>query len=195
VLYPTTKHFNPSLTASYIDGIKFLAAANVIKLFMKFQVLWFLSLILYILLGHFILLHWQLLRSYSVNVRWMNWYGALVEYYGQGKIKTLREKPGPVSLCPPQIPHGLVCKWTWASGVRGPGLTVRAIYLWRGKWPKNAFYCVDQSQCVVLHVVCVTNTGCVLFERLCNRNCYIAALSEVGYICQISHNQYLDYFL
>jgi len=25
----------------------------------------------------------------------------------QGKIKTLREKPGPVPLCPPQIPYRL----------------------------------------------------------------------------------------
>jgi len=46
---------------------------------MKFQVLRFLSLILYIFLGRFIARHWQLLRSYSVNVRWMNGGGALVE--------------------------------------------------------------------------------------------------------------------
>jgi len=42
---------------------------------MKFQVLRFLSLILYILLGLFMSWCWQLLRSYSVNVR----CGALVE--------------------------------------------------------------------------------------------------------------------
>jgi len=59
----------------------------------------------------------------------------------------------------------------------------------------NAFYCIDQSQCVVLHVACVTNTACVLFERLCNRNCHTAVLSEVGYICQTLRIQYLDYFL
>jgi len=61
-----------------------------------------------------------------------------------------------------------------------------------GKWPKNAFYCTDQSRCVVLHVACVTNTGCVLFERLGNRSCHTVVVSEVGYICQISHIQYLD---
>jgi len=44
---------------------------------MKFQVLRFLSLILY--LERYISRHWQLLRSYSVNVRWMNGCGALVE--------------------------------------------------------------------------------------------------------------------
>jgi len=42
---------------------------------MTFQVLRFLSLILYILLGRFISRHLQLLRSYSVSVR----CGALVE--------------------------------------------------------------------------------------------------------------------
>ena len=49
-----------------------------------------------------------------------------------------------------------------------------------GEVPKNAFHYIDQSQCVVLHVVCVTNTGCVL--------------SEVDHVYQISHIQYLDYF-
>jgi len=88
-----------------------------------------------------------------------------------------------------------VYKWTRASVLSGPGLTGRAIYLQWGKWPKNAFYCTDQSRCVVLHVACITNTGCILSERLCNRNCHIADLSEVGYVCQISHIQYMDYFL
>jgi len=60
---------------------------------------------------------------------------------------------------------------------------------------KIVFYCIDQSRCVVLQVACVTNTGCALFERLCNRNCQTAVLSEVGYVCQISCIQYLDYFL
>jgi len=46
---------------------------------MKFQVLRFLSLILYIFLECFISRHWQLLRSYSVNVRLPNLCGALVE--------------------------------------------------------------------------------------------------------------------
>jgi len=50
-----------------------------------------------------------------------------------GKIKTLREKPGPVPLCPPQIPYGLAYKGTWESVVKGPGLTVTAIYL---RWEK-----------------------------------------------------------
>jgi len=74
-----------------------------------------------------------------------------------------------VPLCPPQILYRLAYKCTRVSLVKGPGLTVRTIYLWWEKWPKNAFHSIDQSQCVVLHVACVTNTGCVLFERLCNK--------------------------
>jgi len=54
--------------------------------------------------------------------------------------------------------------------------TVRAIYFQWEKWPKNAFYCIDQSWCVTLHVACVTNTGCVLFERLHNSNCHTAVV-------------------
>jgi len=46
---------------------------------MKFQGLRFLSLILYILLGHFVSRHRQLLRSYSINVRLMNVCRALLE--------------------------------------------------------------------------------------------------------------------
>jgi len=46
---------------------------------MKFQVLRFLHLILYIFPSRFISHHWQLLRSYGVNGRWMNGCGALVE--------------------------------------------------------------------------------------------------------------------
>jgi hypothetical protein len=162
---------------------------------MKFQILRFLHLILYILLRHFISHHWQLLRPYSVNVRWMNGCGALVEWYWQGKIKTLQEKPGPVPPCPPQIPYGVASVLTLASVVRGPGLAVRATYIKLEKWRENAFYCIHQSQCVVLRGACVTYTGCVLFEMLCNRNCHTAVLSEVRYVCQILHIQYLDSFL
>jgi hypothetical protein len=34
-----------------------------------------------------------------------------------GKTEELREKSVPVSLCPPQIWHGLTQEWTWASGL------------------------------------------------------------------------------
>jgi len=134
----------------------------------------------------------KLIQCQCQMIEWVWSIGGLIM---TGKIKTVREKPGPMPLCLPQIPYGLAYKWTWASVVKGPGLIVTAIYLRWENWPKNAFYCTDQSQCVVLHVACIANTGCVLFEWLCNRNCHTAVLSEVGYICQISHIQHLDSFL
>jgi hypothetical protein len=35
-----------------------------------------------------------------------------------GETEELREKPGPVTLCPPQIPHKLTRAQTWAYTVR-----------------------------------------------------------------------------
>ena len=52
-----------------------------------------------------------------------------------------------------------VYKWTQASVVSGLVLTVRAMYLQWGKWPKNAFCCIYQSWCVIemtarnLHII------------------------------------------
>jgi hypothetical protein len=41
----------------------------------------------------------------------------------RGKPKIIGEKPVPVPLCPPQIPHGLTRARTQASAVRGRRLT------------------------------------------------------------------------
>jgi hypothetical protein len=51
---------------------------------------------------------------------------ATVEWYWQGKTEKLGEKPVPVPLCPPQIPHGLTRARTRASVVRGRRLTTWA---------------------------------------------------------------------
>jgi hypothetical protein len=61
---------------------------------------------------------------YSVGGRWMNEYGALVEWYWQGKTEVLGEKTVPVPLCPPQISHRLTWDRTLASAVSGRRLTV-----------------------------------------------------------------------
>jgi len=45
---------------------------------------------------------------YSVGGRWMDEYGALVEWYWQGKTEVLGENPVTVSLCPPQIPQSVL---------------------------------------------------------------------------------------
>jgi hypothetical protein len=42
-----------------------------------------------------------------------------VEWYWQGKTEELGEKPVPVPLCPPQIPHGYTRARTRDSAVRG----------------------------------------------------------------------------
>jgi hypothetical protein len=53
--------------------------------------------------------------------------GSPVEWNWQGKTEVLGEKPVPVPLCPPQIPHGLKGDWTQASAVRGRRLTAWAM--------------------------------------------------------------------
>jgi hypothetical protein len=49
--------------------------------------------------------------------------GAQVECYRQGETKAIGEKPVPVPLCPPQIPHGMTGDRTRASAVGGRRLT------------------------------------------------------------------------
>jgi hypothetical protein len=46
-----------------------------------------------------------------------------VEWNWQGKTEVLREKPVPVPLCPPQIPHRLTRDRTRVFAVRGRRLT------------------------------------------------------------------------
>jgi hypothetical protein len=53
--------------------------------------------------------------------------GAPVEWNWHGKTEVLGEKPVPVPLCPPQIPHGPTRDWTPASAVRGRRLTAWAM--------------------------------------------------------------------
>ena len=99
------------------------------------------------------------------------------------KNQNSQRKPGPVPLA---TTNPIQTGSQGNLGICGErSRTNSAIYLWCEEWPKNAFYCIDQSRCVVLHVACVTNTGCVLFERSRNRNCHTAVLSEVGYIYNI----------
>jgi hypothetical protein len=47
-----------------------------------------------------------------------------------GEIEELVQKPVPVPLCPPQIPHGLTRVQTQTFAVRGWQLTARAM-----AWP------------------------------------------------------------
>jgi hypothetical protein len=53
--------------------------------------------------------------------------GAPVEWNWQGKTEVLGEKPVPVPLCPPQIPHWLTRDRTRAAAVEGRRLTAWAM--------------------------------------------------------------------
>jgi hypothetical protein len=60
----------------------------------------------------------------TLRIPQMIWvWRAMVEWYWQGKTEELGEKPVPVPLRPPQIPHGL----TRVSAVRGRRLTTWAM--------------------------------------------------------------------
>jgi hypothetical protein len=70
------------------------------------------------------------LKAYYV-IQWWRWLFVFVfpcnwspvEWNWTGKTVLLGEKPVLVSICPPQIPHGLKQDRPWASAVRGRRLT------------------------------------------------------------------------
>jgi hypothetical protein len=74
-------------------------------------------------------------RKASYATLWWWWWllfcpfpsnGAPVEWNRQGKTEELGEKPAPVPLCPPQIPHGPTRDRTRTSAVGGQQLTAWA---------------------------------------------------------------------
>jgi hypothetical protein len=70
------------------------------------------------------------MRTYVsiLRIPQMIWvWRATVEWYWQGKTEELGDKPVPVPLCPPQIPHWLIRARTRASAVRGRRLTTWAM--------------------------------------------------------------------
>jgi len=95
---------------------------------MKFQVLRLLSLTLYILLGHFISWHWQLLRSYS---EWVCSTGRIIL---TGKNQNTQRKTWPSATLSTTNPTRTDLQVNPESVVRGPGVTVRAIYQQWEKW-------------------------------------------------------------
>jgi hypothetical protein len=66
--------------------------------------------------------------------------GAPVEWNWQGKTQELGEKPVPVPLCPPQIPHGLTRDRIRASAVGG-----RRVTAWVMARPKEQRYNYNHS--------------------------------------------------
>jgi len=55
---------------------------------------------------------------YSVGGRWMNEYGAMLEWYWQGKTEVMGENLAALSICSPQIPHERMQHWVWTQGFR-----------------------------------------------------------------------------
>jgi hypothetical protein len=62
------------------------------------------------------------------------WRATVEWYIDRRKPEKLGEKPVPVPLRPPQIPHGLTRARTWASAVRVRRLTTWAMARPRDKW-------------------------------------------------------------
>jgi hypothetical protein len=85
---------------------------------------------------------------YSSPWLYIVWAWSHVEWYWQGKDEEFGEKPVPVPLRLPQIPHGLTQAWTRSSAVRGRRLTV-----WDTERPsklhinivKESVLCIPQS--------------------------------------------------
>jgi hypothetical protein len=90
--------------------------------------------------GHHFNFYFSWIRGGSSTQAWMPTYvsilrvpqmiwvwRATVEWYWQGKTEEPGEKPVPVPLCPPQMPHGLTQARTRASAVRGRLLTTWAM--------------------------------------------------------------------
>jgi hypothetical protein len=69
--------------------------------------------------------------AYYTSPRWYMRVEGHMGRYWQGKAENLREKPVPVPLCPPQLPHGLTHVRNRTSTVRGWRLTT-----WAMAWPK-----------------------------------------------------------
>ena len=152
---------------------------------MKFQVLRFLGLVLYTLLGHFMTLTFaKIIQCWCQMNKWV-W--SIRRIILTGKNQNTQRKTWPRATLSTTNPKRTCLQVNPGIGDERSVTNSQSHLPTVGKWPKNAFYCIYQSRCVVLHVACVTNTGCVLFERLCNRNCHKALLSEVHYVCQISH--------
>ena len=87
---------------------------------------------------------------------WMNEYGALVEWYWQGKLK-YREKSCPIVSFPSQITHGLVWYRTQVFVVRGWCQTARLFarigkIVHREHLNKNFYF---KAQIFRMHEICL----------------------------------------
>jgi hypothetical protein len=92
---------------------------------------------------------------------------AMVEWYWQGKIKELGEKPVLVLLCPPQIPHGLTQVQTWTSTVRG-------------RWLTTWFMATAVSTFIFVNTVCIYHLSCVCYIPCPSHPCWFDKPSNIS---------------
>jgi hypothetical protein len=88
---------------------------------------------------------WMPIYVSILHIPQMIWvWRATVEWYWQEKTEELEEKPVPVPLCPPRIPHGLTRVRIRASAVRG-----RRLMTWAMARPSSNVTRIidDQSVC------------------------------------------------
>jgi hypothetical protein len=80
-------------------------------------------------------------------------HGAPVEWNWQGKTEVLGEKPVPVPLCPPQIPHGLTRYRPRASAVGGRRLTAWAMARPVGQVSMSDRYMYRRRAAIWFHLI------------------------------------------
>jgi hypothetical protein len=100
------------------------------------------------------------LEAYCSNPWWrrlilfvFSFNGALMEWKWEGKPELLEEKPVSVSLCPPQIPHGLSRDWNRASEVRDWRLTAYPLVSEAGPTLQAAFLVFNTRARCLAHPV------------------------------------------
>jgi hypothetical protein len=109
-------------------------------------------------------------------------------WYWQGKTEELGEKPVPVPLCPPQIPHGLTRAWIRTSVVK-----VRRLTAWAMARP--------QIYLLLIYITCqcpVPSTassieGSAIFQRIRNVrrdtiSCYAYVQKPIKPVDRIKQN-------
>jgi hypothetical protein len=139
------------------------------------------DLVFYFLQVYYLMIS-QLLRLCNTCDRWMNKYGALMEWNWQGETNILHEIPVPVPLCPPQIPQRLDWDWIRFFKVRGmawpswfDGRYRHKYFMWNNfvdcLWLRNRnimpcdksgmlWYCaLQQFWCVFSGIVPCNNSG------------------------------------
>jgi hypothetical protein len=92
----------------------------------------------------------------------LHFNGVPVEWNWQGKTEVPGEKPVPVPLCPPQIPHGPTLDRTRVSAMRGRRLTAWAMArpYFNLKQIKNFLHCKCETLVSESHLAKACGTNC-----------------------------------